>query len=70
MASGLPARSRRVVALAMWSGALLLLIIALVVYAGVLPLEPSIRVQVAAVLGLVGIVDLLLGLWFFRSSSS
>jgi len=70
VASGLPARSRRVVALAMWSGALLLLIVSLVVHAGVFPVDPALRVRLASVLGLVAMVDVLLGFWFFRSSLS
>ena len=70
MASGLPARSRRVVALAMWAGASLLLIVAAVVYAGVFPLDDALRFRAASVLGLVAMVDLLLGFWFFRSSLS
>ena len=39
MANGLPARSRRVVALALWAGASVLLIVAAVVYAGAFPLD-------------------------------
>jgi hypothetical protein len=70
VASGLPARSRRVVALALWAGACLLLIVAAVVYAGMLPLDGALEVRVALVLGLVAMVDLLLGFWFFRSSLS
>jgi hypothetical protein len=54
----------------MWSGALLLLIVSLVVYAGVFPVDPTLRVQLASVLGLVAMVDVLLGFWFFRSSLS
>ena len=70
VASALPTRSRRVVALALWAGAFLLLIVAAVVYTGALPLDAAIRVRVASVLGLVAMVDLLLGFWFFRSSLS
>jgi hypothetical protein len=59
-----------VVALALWAGASLLLIVAVVVYAGVFPLDGALRVRAASVLGLVAMVDLLLGVWFFRSSLS
>jgi hypothetical protein len=70
VANGLPARSRRVVALAMWAGASVLLIVAAVVYAGAFPLDSALRVRAVMVLGLVAMVDLLLGFWFFRSSLS
>jgi hypothetical protein len=70
VASDLPARSRRVVSLALWAGASLLLIVAAAVYGGMFPLDATLRVRVASVLGLVAMVDLLLGFWFFRSSLS
>jgi hypothetical protein len=59
-----------VVALAMWAGASVLLMVAAAVYAGVFPLDAALRVRAASVLGLVAVVDLLVGVWFFRSSSS
>jgi hypothetical protein len=59
-----------VVALAMWAGASLLLMVAAAVYAGVFPLDDALKVRAASVLGLVALVDLLLGFWFFRSSLS
>ena len=57
MASALPARSRRVVALALWAGAFLLMVVATLVSTGAFPLDGALRVRVASVLGLVAMVD-------------
>jgi hypothetical protein len=57
-----------VVALALWAGASLLLTVAALIYAGAFPLDATLRLRAASVLGLVAVVDLFIGLWFFRSS--
>lgn len=66
----LPARSRRVIGLALLSSAGLLLAMALVIYMGLLPVGSALEGTVAAVLGAAAVVDVLLGFWFFRSSLS
>lgn len=66
----LPARSRRVVGLALFSSAALLLGLALVIYTGLLPVGGEIRNTVALVLSAVAVADVLLGFWFLRSSRS
>jgi hypothetical protein len=63
-------RSRRIVGLALLASAGFLLVTALVIYTGLLPVGDEIKGTVAAVLGAVAAVDLLLGFWFFRSSLS
>jgi hypothetical protein len=64
------ARSRRVVGLALFASAGLLLIVALAIYTGLVPVAAGIEGMVASVLGAVAVVDLLVGFWFFRSSLS
>jgi hypothetical protein len=64
----LPARSARIVGLALWSSAAVLGFIALAFYLGVFPLADDLRGTIAGVLGAVAMVDFLLGFWFFRSS--
>lgn len=64
----LPARSRRIIAVALWAGALMLVALAVAIYAGVFPVAPEVRGTVAGVLGAVAAVDTVLGLWFFRAS--
>ncbi len=66
----MPARSRRVVALALGASALLLLLLALLLYTGVIPVEESLRGTVAGVLSAGAAVDTVLALWFFRTSLS
>ena len=66
----MPQRSRRVVALALGASALLLVVMAALVYSGVLPFPDELRATVAAIFGGVAAVDLLPGFWFFRTSLS
>jgi len=64
----MPARSARVIGLALWASASLLAVLALGFYLGALPIDDQLRGTVGGVLGAVAAVDLLLGFWFFRSS--
>lgn len=66
----MPARSRRTVALALGASAVLLLVLALFLYTGVIPVEESLRGTVAGVLSAAAAVDAVLGLWFFMTSLS
>jgi hypothetical protein len=66
----MPARSRRVVGMALGASALLLAGMATVIYTGLFPFPDDMRSTVAGVFGAVAAVDLLLGFWFFRSSLS
>jgi hypothetical protein len=66
----MPARSRRVVGMALGSSALLLAGMATAIYTGLLPFPDDVRTTLAGVLGAVAALDLLLGFWFFRSSLS
>jgi hypothetical protein len=68
--ASLPARSRRIVGLALGGSALLLAGMATALYTGLLPFPDELRTTLAGVLGAVAAVDLLLGFWFFRSSLS
>jgi hypothetical protein len=45
-------------------------IVAILVYAGTIPVGEELRVIVAAVVGVVAFADLLIGLWFFRMGQS
>ena len=47
-----------------------LLVMALVIYAGLIVVGAEFKDVMASVLGGVAVVDLLLGLWFYRSSLS
>jgi hypothetical protein len=62
------ARSRRIVALALWAGALVLALLAFTIYTGVLPIAEDLRGTVAGVLGAVAALDAVTAFWFFRSS--
>lgn len=66
----MPARSARIVGLALWAGAMVLGAFAAAAYTGVLPVADEIRGLLAGVLAAVAIVDVLIGFWFFRSSLS
>lgn len=66
----MPARSARIVGLALWAGAAVLGGCAVAAYTGVLPVAAEIRGLLAGVLTAVAAVDLLIGFWFFRSSLS
>ena len=68
--ASMPARSRRVVAMALGASALLLVVMAGAIYGGVLPFPDDMRAMVASIFVGVAAVDLLLGFWFFRSSLS
>jgi len=68
--ASLPARSRRIVGLALGGSALLLAGMATALYTGLLPFPDELRTTLPGVLGAVAAVDLLLGFWFFRSSLS
>jgi len=63
-------RHARVVGLALWGSATILVGAALAVALGVLPVDDDLRITLAAVLGTVAAVDLVIGFWFFRSSLS
>jgi hypothetical protein len=55
---------------ALCAGAGLLLVMAMVIYTGLMPVGGEIQGTVASVLGAVAVVDLLVGFWFLRSSWS
>ncbi|HQZ39990.1 MAG TPA: hypothetical protein PLH72_13205 [Vicinamibacterales bacterium] len=64
----LPARSARIVGLALWASAAFLGGLAMAASAGLVPVAAELRTTLAAVLGGVAVVDALIGFWFFRSS--
>ena len=64
----MPRGSRRIIGLALFTGAGVLTGMALAIYAGLAPVEENARSTVAAVLGAAAALDLLIGFWFFRSS--
>jgi hypothetical protein len=66
----LPGPSRRTIGVALCASAGFLLVLALVIYSGFVAVGSGIKDVVASVLGAVAVMDLLLGLWFFRSSLS
>ncbi len=62
--------SRRTVGLAMALSAALLGLVAMLIFAGTIPVEEGSRTLIAGVLGAAAAFDVLLGLYFFVSDAS
>jgi hypothetical protein len=59
-----------VIAMAMFASAIALVVVAGLIYAGVVPMAPEMRFLVSLVIGAAGFADFLVALWFFRKSQS
>jgi hypothetical protein len=65
-----PPNTRPIVAAVMVVSAVSLLIAAVLIYSGTLPLQEEVRFTAALVVGGAGFLDLLVGIWFFRTGQS
>ena len=59
-----------VAAMVLMLSAVVLIAGAVLAYTGVLPVQAEIRPMIAMALGLAGVLDFVIGLWFFRMSRS
>ena len=62
--------TRPMIAIILFGSAITLFALAVLIYSGVLPLGPEVRVTAALVVGAAAFGDLLVALWFFRKSQS
>jgi hypothetical protein len=62
--------AKQVVALALMASAAIFCIVALLIFLGTIPVGEEARLAAAAVVGVVGVMDFLIGLWFFRMGQS
>jgi hypothetical protein len=64
------AAKKGVVAMVLMVSAAVLICGAVLAYTGLLPVQAEIRPMIATALGLAGVMDFVIGLWFFRMSRS
>ena len=62
--------SKRVIALALLFSAVLLAVLAVLMYTGVVPLAEGTRRFAALAVGAAAVADFVIGLWFFRMAQS
>ena len=62
--------AKRIVAPVMMVSAAVFFLVAVLIYAGTIPVGPELRVTAAIVVGVVAFSDFLIGLWFFRMGQS
>jgi hypothetical protein len=62
--------SKRVIALALMFSAVLLAVLAVLIYTGVVPLAEGTRFFAALAVGIAAFADFVIGLWFFRMAQS
>jgi hypothetical protein len=59
-----------VIAMAMFASAVTLVVLAVLIYIGVVPFSPEVRLLAAVVVGVAAFADFLVAIWFFRKSQS
>ena len=59
-----------IIAMAMGVSAITLIVLAGLIYTGVVPLPPETRLIASLVIGAAAVADVLVALWFFRKSQS
>ena len=64
------ARARRIVGIALMAGAVALVVMAVLIFTGVFPVDPSMRGLVAGALGVAALVDAMVGLRFLLNAST
>jgi hypothetical protein len=62
--------TRPLIAVILFGSAITLFALAVLIYSGVVPLGPDVRMTAAMVVGAAAFGDLLVALWFFRKSQS
>ena len=62
--------TRPLIAIILFGSAITLFALAVLIYNGVVPLGPEVRMTVAMVVGAAAFGDLLVAMWFFRKSQS
>jgi len=63
-------RERRIVGIALMAGAVAMVVAAVLIYAGVFGVDPSMRGLVAGALGVAALVDAMVGLRFLLNAST
>ena len=64
------ARARRIVGIALMAGAVAMVVVAVLIFTGVFPVDPSIRGIVAGALGVAALVDAMIGFRFLMNAST
>lgn len=59
-----------VIAMAMFVSAITLVVLAVLIYTGVVPLPPEVRLMASVVVGAAAFADFLVAVWFFRKNQS
>ena len=59
-----------VVPMALFAGALILVVIAVLIYTGVVPVDEEVRLIAALAVGAAAFADFVVAIWFFRKSQS
>jgi hypothetical protein len=62
--------SSRIIALAMMFSAIVLVAVASLIFAGIIPVGEEMRALVGGLVGVAAFVDLLVALWFFSKGQS
>jgi hypothetical protein len=62
--------SHPIIAIILFGSAITLFALAVLIYNGVVPLGPEVRVTAAVIVGAAACGDLLIAMWFFRKSQS
>lgn len=64
------ARARRIVGIALMVGAVAMVVVAVLIFTGVFPVDPSMRGLLAGGLGVAALVDAMVGLRFLLNAST
>ena len=70
MPDPVPQGVRQIIALAMVVSAVSLAVIAVLIYAGTIPMSGDIRFPAALLVGAAAFADLMIGIWYFRKGQS
>ena len=65
-----PPNATPVIAMAMAVSTITLVVLAVLIYTGVVPLPPEARLIASVVVGVAAFADFLVALWFFRKGQS
>jgi len=64
------ARARRIVGLALLASAFAIALVAVLIFTGVIPVDPTVRGLVAGAMGVAAFLDALIGLRFLLNAST